>query len=112
VVHAGGHVTAGTDSPINPYGLALHMELEQYVAGGLTPLEALRTATTENAQALGMGATLGAVAPGYYADFVMLGGNPLVNIRALRDVKRVMKNGVMSTEQELIRGPVRGAPGR
>jgi imidazolonepropionase-like amidohydrolase len=112
VVRAGGHVTAGTDSPINPYGLALHMELEQYAAGGLTPLEVLRTVTTENPQALGMGATLGAVAPGYYADLVMLGGNPLASVRALRDVKRVMKNGVMFTEDELIRGPVRKAPGR
>jgi imidazolonepropionase-like amidohydrolase len=61
----------------------------------------------ENAQALGMGASLGAVAPGYFADLVMLGGNPLVNIRELRNVKRVMKDGVLFTEEALIRGPVR-----
>ncbi len=112
VVRAGGHVTAGTDSPINPYGLAFHMEVEEYVAGGLTPLEALRTATTENARAIGMGTSLGAVAPGFFADLVMLGGNPLANIRELRDVKRVMKGGVLFTEEALIRGQVRASPGR
>ena len=99
IVRAGGHVVAGTDSPINPYGIALLMELEQYVAGGLTPLQALRTATTENARALGMSADLGAVAPGRLADMVMLGGNPLAEIRALRNVKRVVKDGAGFNER-------------
>lgn len=105
VVDAGGHVTAGTDAPINPYGLALLMELEQYVAGGLTPLQALRTATAENARALGMGAELGAVAPGYFADLTFLGANPLSDIRALRDVKRVMKDGALYGAEELASRP-------
>ena len=45
VVKGGGRITAGTDSPINPYGLSLLMELENYASGGLTPIEVLRTAT-------------------------------------------------------------------
>ncbi|MEA3247861.1 MAG: amidohydrolase family protein [Gemmatimonadota bacterium] len=107
VVRAGGHVVAGTDAPINPYGIALLMELEQYVSGGLTPLEALRTATVENARAIGMPADLGAVAPGYFADFTTLGANPLANIRALRDVRQVMKDGALHTREDLLRGPAR-----
>ena len=103
IVRAGGHVVAGTDSPINPYGIALLMELEQYVSGGLTPLEAMRTVTTENAKAIGMSADLGAVAPGYLADLVMLGGNPLADIRELRKLKRVMKDGTLYTAEGLRR---------
>ena len=47
---AGGRIIAGTDSPINPYGLSLLLELEHYVRGGLTPAEALRTATAVPAE--------------------------------------------------------------
>ncbi|MGH9144029.1 MAG: amidohydrolase family protein, partial [Vicinamibacterales bacterium] len=87
VVRAGGRVTAGTDAPINPYGLSLLAELEHYVAGGLTTVEVLRTATTVSAEAIGAGADLGAVEPGKLADLVMLDGNPLANIKDLRRVK-------------------------
>jgi imidazolonepropionase-like amidohydrolase len=45
LVKAGGRVMAGTDAPINPYGLTLLMELEHYVRGGLSPQEAIRSAT-------------------------------------------------------------------
>src|SRR5262249_40515646 len=53
VVRGGGRVTAGTDAPINPYGLSLLMELENYASGGLTPVEVLRTATSVSAEAMG-----------------------------------------------------------
>ena len=106
IVQAGGRVTAGTDAPINPYGLAFLMELEQYVHGGLTPLQALQSATSVNAQALGMGADLGTVEPGRFADLVMVDGNPLTNIRDLRRVKRVVKDGVVYDETTLV-NPVR-----
>jgi Tol biopolymer transport system component/imidazolonepropionase-like amidohydrolase len=112
IVRAGGRVTAGTDAPINPYGLSLLMELEQYVSGGLTPLEALRSATSANAQALGMGADLGAIAPGRFADLVMLDGNPLANIRDLRKVRRVMKDGELYLAEALVRGPARAGAAR
>jgi Tol biopolymer transport system component/imidazolonepropionase-like amidohydrolase len=93
VVRAGGRVTAGTDAPINPYGLSLLMELEEYVSGGLTPLEALRTATSVSAEAIGMGADLGTIEPGKLADLDIVDGNPLTNIKDLRRVKRVIKGG-------------------
>jgi imidazolonepropionase-like amidohydrolase len=103
VVRGGGRVVAGTDAPINPYGLSLLMELENYAAGGLTPVEVLRTATTVPAEALGAGADLGSVEPGKLADLVMIDGNPLTNITDLKRVKRVMKDGRMFTRDELLR---------
>src|SRR4029450_6003068 len=68
VVQAGGRVVAGTDAPIVPYGLSLHTELQHYVDGGLTPFQALQTATVVPAEALGSGADLGAIEPGKLAD--------------------------------------------
>src|SRR4029450_7816902 len=72
VVKGGGRVTAGTDAPINPYGLSLLMELENYVAGGLTPVEVLRTATKVPAEAMGVGDKLGSIEIGKLADLVIL----------------------------------------
>jgi imidazolonepropionase-like amidohydrolase len=95
VVRGGGRVVAGTDSPINPYGLALLMELENYASGGLTPFEVLRTATSVSAEALGAGADLGSIEAGKLADLSFIDGNPLTNIKDLRRVKRVMKDGQM-----------------
>jgi Tol biopolymer transport system component/imidazolonepropionase-like amidohydrolase len=107
VVKAGGRVVAGTDAPINPYGLSLLAELEHYVAGGLTPLEAMRTATSVSAEALGLAADLGSIEPGKLADFSFVDGNPLADIKALRRVKRVMKDGDLFELEALLKGPRR-----
>ncbi|HMJ84143.1 MAG TPA: amidohydrolase family protein, partial [Vicinamibacterales bacterium] len=103
VVKGGGRVTAGTDAPINPYGLSLLMELENYVAGGLSPVEVLRTATRVPAEAMGAGDQLGSIEIGKLADLVIVDGNPLANIRDLRRVKRVMKDGRLYDLDGLLR---------
>lgn len=109
VVKAGGRVIAGTDAPINPYGLSLLSEIEHYVAGGLSPVEALRTATTVPAAAMGVAADLGTLEAGKLADLTMLDGNPLASIKDLRKVRRVIKDGVVYELDALLRGPARTA---
>jgi len=62
----------------------------------MTPAQALKAATTEPAAMLGMEKSLGAVAPGFYADIVAVEGDPLVNITAVsqrENVRWVMKSG-------------------
>ena len=93
IAAGGGTIVAGTDSPIFPYGLSLHAELQAYVDAGLTPFQALETATVNAARALGLGDRLGTIEPGRLADLTFLGGDPLADIRETMDVKRVMKGG-------------------
>jgi Amidohydrolase family len=107
VVKAGGRVIAGTDAPINPYGLSLLMELEHYVRGGLTLAEAIRTATAVPAEAMGLAADLGTIERGKLADLVIVDGNPLVNITDLRRTRQVVKDGVLYEVDALLRSPAR-----
>jgi imidazolonepropionase-like amidohydrolase len=106
VVRGGGRVIAGTDSPINPYGLALLAELEHYVRGGLSPAEAIRTATAVAAEAMGLGADLGTIEAGKLADLVVVDGNPLTNITDIRKTRYTIKDGVVYQVDALLREPV------
>jgi hypothetical protein len=74
-------------------GFCLHDELEWMTKAGMTPTEALRTATTGPAEFLGRSATLGAVKPGYRADLVLLERNPLQDIRNTRAIAAVVVRG-------------------
>jgi Tol biopolymer transport system component/imidazolonepropionase-like amidohydrolase len=102
VVKGGGRVIAGTDSPINPYGLTLLMELEHYVRGGLTTAQALRTATSVPAEAMGMGADLGSIEAGKLADLLIVDGDPLKSITDIRKTRRVIKDGVVYDLETLL----------
>jgi Tol biopolymer transport system component len=104
IAAAGVTIAAGTHAPIVPYGLGLHVELESYVHAGLTPFQALQTATTNAAQLLGCDRDLGTIEAGKLADLVFVGGDPLQDIRHARDVKRVMKGGRIYTVTDLISG--------
>jgi Tol biopolymer transport system component/imidazolonepropionase-like amidohydrolase len=105
IAAAGGRIIAGTDAPIDPYGLGLHAEIAAYVHAGLTPFQALQTATSNAAQALGAGDRLGTVERGKIADLTFVGASPLDDIHNTRDVKRVMKGGRLYTVDELITRP-------
>ena len=70
-------------------------ELEGLVANGLTPLQALRAATINDAKMLHWGDRLGVVWPGYLADLIAVTGDPTKDISALRSMQLVMKGGVI-----------------
>lgn len=102
-VHAAGaKVVAGTDTPIIPYGLGLILEIEQLAEAGLGAAGALRTATAGAAEALGLAGELGVVAPGALADLVLLDGDPLEDLTALRRVRAVVRNGRLATLDQLL----------
>jgi hypothetical protein len=107
IVTAGATIVAGSDAPAVPYGLGLHVELEEYVRSGMTPFQALQTATVNAARALGLADELGTIEPGKRADLAFIGGDPLQDIRNTRDVRRVMKGGRIYTVTELIAKPAR-----
>lgn len=88
-------IGAGTDTPIGlgiP-GWSLHTELEQLVAAGLSPQEALYSATVQAARFLNLQAEVGQIAPGMRADLLLLQQDPLNNIRNTRSIERVMLAG-------------------
>ena len=101
---AGVPIIAGTDSPLVPYGISLHLELEAYVAAGLTPFEALQTATVNVARALHVDRDLGTVQAGRLADLAIVEGNPLADIRATRNVRMVIVNGALMRMEDLTAG--------
>jgi hypothetical protein len=92
---AGVPLLAGTDTG-NPFcfpGFSLHDELALLVIAGLTPAEALRSATLNPAKFLGLDKTLGSVEQGKIADLVLLDANPLTDIRNTRTINAVISNG-------------------
>ena len=93
----GGRIVAGTDTPqqfVVP-GSSLHRELELYVAAGLTPAAALKSATADAADLLGIADRAGTVDVGKDADLVLLDGDPLAEIRATRRIVAVVRGGVV-----------------
>ena len=93
--NAGVKLLAGTDMPqafVYP-GFSLHDELALLVRSGLTPLEALRTATYNPADYFGALDSLGTITQGKVADLVLLDADPLVDIRNTRRISAVIANG-------------------
>nr|WP_231562350.1 amidohydrolase family protein [Sphingomonas sp. 35-24ZXX] len=74
-------------------GLASHWELWSFVKGGMTPLEALRTATISGARSLGFDKDIGSIEPGKLADMVIIDGDPVADIRQSDKITHVMLNG-------------------
>lgn len=89
----GGKITAGTDSPQVPYGTSLHAELWLFCQAGLSPFEALQTATINAAKLVGVEKDLGSIEKGKLADLVIIDGDPLHEISHSWNVDLVIKNG-------------------
>jgi imidazolonepropionase-like amidohydrolase len=102
---AGVKFAMGSDAIYTMFGENTR-ELGWFVKAGMTPEQALRTATTNAAELLGKEKELGAVAPGYFGDLVAVEGDPLADIDvAIYKVKWVMKGGAVVVDNT--RGQVR-----
>jgi len=91
-IKTGVKIGMGTDAAVYPHGLNAH-ELEVYVQLGMTPLEAIRSATINDADLLGWKDKIGALEAGKWADIIAVDGDPLHDITVLQRVKFVMKGG-------------------
>ena len=91
---AGTDANAGPGIPFSPrHGESLHDELELLIEAGLSTVEALRAATVLPAQHFGLH-DRGVIEPGRRADLVLIDGNPIADIRATRQIRRVWCAGV------------------
>jgi imidazolonepropionase-like amidohydrolase/Tol biopolymer transport system component len=102
--HAG--VTIGTGTDIWQIPIGVHMELEQLVAAGLTPVQAIRAATGGAARILGADKDLGTIEVGKRADLLLLDADPLADIRNTRRIWQVMHDGRL-VDRPAIRRAVR-----
>jgi imidazolonepropionase-like amidohydrolase len=93
--NAGVPIVAGTDTGVSGVvaGFALHNELELLVQAGLTPQEALNSATLLSAQWLGVDKQIGSIETGKFADLILLDQNPLIDIKNSRKIAGVFVNG-------------------
>ena len=95
LAHGGVRVVYGTDAVAGAHG----RNAEEFVArvryGLQDPMDAIISATSRAAEALGLADQIGTLAPGFQADLVAVSGNPLDDITAVRDVVFVMKGGVV-----------------
>ncbi len=96
---AGVKIAMGSDAIYTMFGQNTR-ELGWFVKAGMTPEQALQTATVSGAALLGKEKELGAVAPGYFADLVAVQGDPLADINVtLNNIKWVMKGGAVVVDR-------------
>ena len=93
-VKAGAKMTFGTDAGVYMYGLGAR-QFAYMVRYGMTPMQAIQSATSEAAKALRLDGNVGSLAPGAYGDLIAVKGDPLSNIRTLEQVDAVIKEGAL-----------------
>jgi imidazolonepropionase-like amidohydrolase len=89
---AGVKIGMGTDAAVYPHGLNAH-EIAVYVTLGMSSLQAIQTATINDADLLGWSDKVGTIEPGKWADMIAVDGDPLQDVTVLQHVKFVMKGG-------------------
>jgi imidazolonepropionase-like amidohydrolase len=100
---AGVPIVLGSDAPqvFNVPGFSLHHELALIVEAGLSPYEALRTGTVHAAEFFDAAERFGRIAPGLDADLVLVNGNPLEDVGAMREPHGVMVRGRWIDRQQI-----------
>jgi imidazolonepropionase-like amidohydrolase len=91
-VEAGVRLAYGTDSGVYPHAMAAR-QFATMVKYGMTPMQAIQSATVVAAQLLGWDADVGAIEPGRHADLIAVEGDPLEDIEMLQDVPVVIRGG-------------------
>ncbi|MBV9417646.1 MAG: amidohydrolase family protein, partial [Solirubrobacterales bacterium] len=107
IVAAGGRALVGTDNPIGFGNFGQVIAISEVAQTGLGNYQALRAATVEPAEEMGVSNQLGTIQPGMIADMDVIHGNPLQDIRTIANDVYVMQNGHLYTPQQLI-GPYAG----
>src|SRR2546422_7336302 len=98
-VRAGVKMAFGTDAGVCPHGIGAR-QFAFMVNYGMTPMQAIQSATSNAADLLGKSNLLGSLQPGKYADMIAVSGDPLENIRVLENVKFVMKEGKVYKQEQ------------
>jgi imidazolonepropionase-like amidohydrolase len=93
-VKAGVKLAFGTDAGVCAYGTSAK-QFAFMVKYGMTPMQAIQSATSEAADLIGRSSQFGSVKPGKYADVVAVAGDPLKDISVLENVQFAMKDGVV-----------------
>jgi predicted amidohydrolase len=104
IVAAGGKALIGTDNPIGFGNFGQVIAISEVAQTGLGNYQALRAATVEPAEIMGVSNQLGTIQPGMIADMDVIHGNPLEDIKTIANDVYVMQNGHLYTPQDLI-GP-------
>jgi imidazolonepropionase-like amidohydrolase len=97
-------ILAGTDTPepfVTP-GFSLHQELEMLVASGLSPVEAIKSATINNAKIMNHQDDLGSIEVGKFADMIILSADPTTDIRNTRAIETVLRGGIICRPPTLL----------
>ncbi|PRY02390.1 amidohydrolase family protein [Allonocardiopsis opalescens] len=102
ILAGGGVVALGTDQPLVPVGLHLHLALRALHRAGLSVAETLRTATVLPARAFGAEDRLGTVEEGKLADLTIVAGDPFADLADLVRTESVLRGGVPFTQAELV----------
>ena len=92
-LRAGVKIAFGTDVGGFPWTDPIAQEFDREVEFGMTPMQAIQSATTRAAELLGLQGRIGVIAPGAWADLVAVRGNPADDVAALKQVLFVMKDG-------------------
>ena len=94
---AGVTIVYGTDAGVYPHGLNAR-QFRIMVERGMTPMEAIKSATSVAARVMGWSDRVGELAPGRYGDLIAVRGDPLADVRRLEDVVVVVKGGLLFKE--------------
>jgi imidazolonepropionase-like amidohydrolase len=95
---SGVKIAFGTDAGVFAHGKN-YIEFQYMVEAGMPPMEAIKAATTSAADLLGMSNKIGSITKGKFADIIAIDGDPLLDIKTMKNVAFIMKEGKTYTNQ-------------